>query len=155
MTSGRRNRALCALLLMLLVLTGCGQKTPPALPDVYAALESAASLPPMTMLDADELSDYIGIDDTLCSSVQAHAAQDGLVVDAVMLFTARDEKSAQSIEAQLSDYLDYRKREMRDYLPEQYAVLERAVLRRDGVQVALLISPQVDALVQAYEKAIR
>jgi len=31
---------------------------------------------------------------------------------------------------------------------------ERAVLRRDGMQVALLISPQVDALVQAYEKAI-
>ena len=155
MTSGRRNRALCALLLMLVVLTGCGQKTPPALPDVYQALESAASLPPMTMLDADELSDYIGIDDTLYSSVQAHAAQDALVVDAVMLFTARDEKSAQSIEAQLSDYLDYRKREMRDYLPEQYAVLERAVLRRGGVQVALLISPQVDALVQAYEKAIR
>lgn len=79
-------------------------------------------------------------------------ALDGYFTGAV--FAAKDDDSAKTIEARLNDFLSYRRQEMRDYLPEQYAVLQRAVLRRDGLNVALLVTKDIDKLGQAYQAAL-
>lgn len=160
MVNGRRSRlgALALLIALSALLAGCGPSGPAdaAAPDaLYAAATRGVALPDMAAIDSEELYDYVGIAPDLYTACCARAARDALVVDAVMLFTAADAERAKTIEAILGDYLAYRRAEMRDYLPRQYAVLEHAVLRRDGLRVALIISPEAERMDAAYGRALQ
>ena len=44
---------------------------------------------------------------------------------------------------------------MKDYLPKEYAVLQKCKVERDGNFVALIVSPQYKTLEQIYQKALK
>ncbi len=160
--NGRRKPAVLLLIVALaLAVTGC-QPAAPEVPEVpahsaqtlYDLAVKDADLPDMLIMPPEELADYVGIEPALYASAWAATAADALRADAVMVLVAADTDSAQAIEARLSDYLSYRKTEMRDYLPQQFAVLEQAVLRRDGLHVALFVSPASESMSSAYQAAL-
>ncbi len=157
MNGRRKPMAVAALLVALVVLSGCrsaASVVPEDAAVLYEAVENAGVLPDMQKLPPEDVQDYVGIAPDTYTSACAATARDALLADAVMVFAAKDDDSAKTIEARLNDFLSYRRQEMRDYLPEQYAVLQRAVLRRDGLNVALLVTRDIEKLNLAYQAAL-
>lgn len=139
------------LALGLLLLTGCGQpQKTKDLAQVYQQMEGTGHLPTMIALDAEEALNLIGLEtDTMAQSV-VMLSQNSLLADEVILLETRDKAAADKAYQLLEGRMKAKADEARAYSPEQYAIINKGILKQDGLVLLLLVSPEVDALYAVY-----
>ena len=139
--------------LMMLGASACGGKQAAADLDVKAVMEDMLAKHPiengMELGESDMLNFY-GIPAEDMEAFAADLAADGITANEIVLVKAKDEDSAKTVESKLQSRLDARRNEFNNYLPDQYAIVEKSEVKRDGVYVRLIISPQQDELVELY-----
>ncbi len=121
---------------------------------LYDTITRGAALPDMVTLDSASVEDYYGISQEMYTDYVCYAATDGLLADEVMLIRAKDQAVGKQISALLADHLVYRQNEMRDYLPEQYALLQDATLAEKDLVIALIVSSDGQKINSAFQKAL-
>lgn len=138
---------------MLLGVSACGGKQATADMDVKAVMADMLAKYPiqdgMELSESDMLNFY-GIQAEDMEAFAADLASDGITANEIVLVKAKDEDSAKNVETKLQSRLDARRNELNGYLPDQYAIVEKSEVKRDGVYVRLIISPQQDELVDLY-----
>lgn len=91
----------------------------------------------MIQLPRTDLEDVIGID--LADLTDAVYLQDeGMGGNEALVVRAADEKAAERIAALLEGYLEQRRKETRNYVPEAYQLLEKAKVERKNLTIVLL-----------------
>lgn len=150
-------KKLIALILaaaMILGMTACGgsEESAAASVDLNAIYtEYQNTLPEMMVLDETTMLNFLGIQAADCTQVVAAVCANGLRTDEVWLIEAKDEAALERI-AQLADTrLAAKADETISYSPDQYAVVEKAVVISNGLYFALLVSPDVDTLKATFE----
>ena len=138
------KKMICLLLalLMLLTLTGCGGGD--AAPAASTASLPLADLVKQVMgeehglnaLPKSDLEDILGIDPA--DHTAAVYLQDEMAGRELLMLRAGDEEAAGRIKEMLTGYLEQRRKETRNYLPEAYKLLENAVVTVKGRTVLLL-----------------
>lgn len=159
----KKIMTLVLALLLTMGLAACGaaetseQTTAPAakelnMASVYEKLTSAATLPEMLQLQDDMMLDYCGIDPAKTKQAVVQICADSLRTDEIWLLEATDEAAAKELANAANERLRKKGEESITYSPEQYAVVEKAKLIQTGNYVALIVSPDVDALVAAFNR---
>lgn len=145
------------MLLCLLTLTACSPtpavKGPTILPvhESYQKLEGLGILPPMVEVPEDMVLDFYGIAPEWYSQAVFMVSEDSLLADEVVLISAKDDKSVKEIEAMLTSRLDFKAEEARSYSPQQFDIIKKGWLVAQGLDIALLVSPQADSLLAAWQ----
>ena len=155
--SGMRKRLLPLLLLLALLLPGCGSKGAQTadLQRVYDEAVSLADSPEMLLLNEQRVKNYYGIDPAACRQCILAVSDDGLRVDEIWLIEAADEKAAEALLATARSRIEQVCAEQENYLPDQYAVAKNAQALRIGRSVALFISPNAKEMAQLFTKAFQ
>jgi len=117
---------------------------------VYEKMTQAAQLPEMMELDADQLLDFYGIKAEYVKKAVVVVCKNSLRVDEIWVIEAADSAAAQEVEKKAKDRIAYRDEETVSYSPEQNAVVKKAQILRQGNYIALIVSPDVEALAQAF-----
>jgi len=145
---------LVSLLAIALLLGGCGGRPAPGQPvsltDVYRQMEEQVGLPLMLEMTPELALDFYGIDTARCAQWVLRLAQDSLTADEVLLIEARDAAAAEEIHGYLQGRMEAKAAEAITYSPEQYAIIRRGHLLRDGLYLALIVSPDAEALLKVY-----
>ncbi len=156
--------ALCLSLVMALSLAACqsvgggtttdgaGTPAPMDMKSVYTALGKAAALPEMLELDESLMLDYCGIRSEDVNQVVVVICADSLRTDEIWLVEAVDGDAAERITGLANSRLKKKGEESITYSPEQYAVVEKAELLQYGNYIALIVSPDVQTLAQAFRQ---
>lgn len=153
----KRICTVCSLVLcLLLAMTACsgGSSGSGKTVDVKAAMEEIRS--------TYEFTDVMDVTDNMLMSTYGIEADDvksyAGIVDAsgiraaeVMLVEAKDADSAERVRAALQTRLDNRRAQMKDYLPEVYATLEKSKVSVSGNYVALICDENQDKILSLYE----
>lgn len=140
------------ILLLVFLLCACGRPAETRTPEeMYTAIAEAAELEDMVPLTADELLALTGIEPAQYTSAVAYQSLTGVRPDEVILLCAVDRSAADDLEAKLATRLAYKQKAAELYLTEYQSILRQAVVRRDGLTVALIAVEQMDAAVKAYE----
>lgn len=141
-------------LLMLLGVSACGGgKQAAADLDVKAVMADMLAKYPIQdgmELNESDMLNFYGIQAEDMEAFAADLAADGITANEIVLVKAKDEDSAKNVETKLQSRLDARRNELNGYLPDQYEIVEKSEVKRDGVYVRLIISPQQDQLVELY-----
>lgn len=158
---------------MLLCLVGCGKKAPaetqtdagdalsteqteakePAnMEKIYESM--AAQMPEMLLMDETTMLNFCGIQAEDCVQVVAAICADGLITDEVWLIEAKDQAALDRLKALAETRLQMKGEESITYSPEQYAVVQEAKLLTNGLYMALIVSPDVDALEEIFLGAV-
>ena len=149
-----RNLTLASLAaLLLLMVTACNGQQKTADLDVKAVMADMLEQYPIQdgmELSESDLLNFYGIQAEQVDDFAASLAADGITANEIVLVKAKDEDSAAEVETKLQNRLDARRNELNGYLPDQYEIVEKSEVKRDGVYVRLIISPQQDALVELY-----
>ena len=146
------RKIICAglLLLTILLLPGCGENASEVkaydFSKIYPAMTEINDMPDMLLLPADKAELLYGIDPDICIQEFLAICQDSLRADEIWLIEAVDNNSAGRIEEYAKMHIDQKSKELKNYLPDQYNVMQKAKLIRNGNYVILLISPAVDEL---------
>lgn len=151
------KKTICLLLALslLLCLTACGgQKEEAASIDVNALYESYSQyLPEMFYPDEDTLLNFLGIKTEDCAQYKVAVCAEGMRADEVWLIEARDEAALETLRQLAQTRIQAKLDETVSYVPDQYVIVEQAELVVHGLYLALLISPDVDALKAGFEAA--
>lgn len=143
------------LILALVCLTACGGDTAvDAAPDMQQVYDSYSSyLPEMVILDDSSMMNLYGVDSSKCNQAIIATCSDGLRSDEIWLVEAVDDVTAAEILSLAQGRIEREAEETKNYAPEQYAVVEKAQAFSDGNCVVMIISPDVETLVELYNNA--
>jgi len=153
-------KKVCSLILALalvLSMAACGGKTEEvASVDVNALYESYSQyMPDMFFPDEDTMMNFLGISVEDCVQYQVAICAEGMRSDEVWLIEAKDAASLEALQQLAQTRIEAKLDETVSYAPDQYVVVEKAVVLTEGNYLALLISPEVDALKAGFEAAFQ
>ena len=140
---------------LLLSLAACGGKKEEAVSlDVDALFESYSQyLPDMFYPDEATMLNFLGINVEDCIRYKVAICAEGMRSDEVWLIEAKDEAALETLRQLAQTRIESKLEETVSYAPDQYVVVEKAQILTNGLYLALLISPDVDALKAGFEAA--
>lgn len=159
----KRLFAMILAVVMLLSLVGCGsdineETQPETLPQeslapadmekIYEAM--AEKMPEMIRMDETTMLNFCGIQAQDCVQVVAAICADGLITDEVWLIEAKDEAALERLKTLAESRLQMKGEESITYSPEQYEVVQKAQVLTNGLYMALIVSPDVEALAEIF-----
>lgn len=158
------KRMFALVLALMLMLTACGGNTettgkapatvnPMNLAEVYTTITKDVTMPEMIALDAGLMLDFCGIKEEYYTQAQVYICGDSLRADEIWLIEAKDEAALEQLKTLAQARLDQKDAESITYSPEQNAIVKKAVTIVAGNYLAVLVSPDVDALAAAYKTA--
>lgn len=163
----RRLIAMVLAASMLLCLCGCKADTPEETQAPVVTQESgapvnmeliyeeiASRMPEMILMDETTMLNFCGIQADDCVQVVAAICADGLITDEVWLIEAKDAAALEKLKSLAETRLQMKGEESITYSPEQYAVVQEAKIITDGMYMALIVSPDVDALAEIFLNSI-
>ena len=152
----RISLLLLALLTASFLWTGCSKPAPKEadLPSVMDAMKKKITNTQMMDLSADDLMPNYGIAEQDVQQFAARVDSTGTKGDEILLLEGTDGAAAGRIEEKLNARYRQKEIEMKDYLPEEYAMLKKCSVERSGNYVALIVSPQAGDLENIYRDAL-
>lgn len=148
--------SLILALALLMSMSACGGKNETASVDLKALYESYSQyMPDMFFPDEDTMMNFLGIDTKDCVQYQIAICAEGMRADEVWLMEAKNASSLENLRQLAETRVEAKKDETVSYAPDQYVVVEKAVILTQGNYLALLISPDVDALKAGFESAFQ
>lgn len=165
----RVKTLIAVLTLAALILTGCAASqssqnapaettataTEPVAPDFEKVYEEMTDkLPEMILLDDATKQTYCGINKEDCLQALVAVNLNGLETDEIWLIEAKDEKTMDDLEAAAQLRLKMKAEETETYAPAQYEVVKKAQLIREGRFLALIVTPEAEALAGTFRTAI-
>lgn len=148
----RHGCAAALAALVLLLLPGCGEEKelpPPA--ELLAAIQEEVALPAMIDVAATDLEALTGIGPDAYDSAVCYLPAEGIAPEELIIVLARDDQAAEEVQRLLEARLDYKLRSVQVYLTEYQPMVQAGVVRRDGLTVSLIVSQQVEDIVQVYD----
>ena len=141
----KKEFVIVALLTAMLLLTGCGNHAQTGASTGKAALslrdavnEAASDAAGLVALTKEDLSDIMGIEpEDYLEAVYLQSAD--LSGREIVAFRAKDAEGAKRIAQQLETYLEQRRKETRDYLPDAYKLLTDARVESKRLTIALFV----------------
>ena len=140
---------------LILSLAACGGKQEEAVSlDLDALFESYSQyLPDMFYPDEATMLNFLGITVEDCTRYKVAICAEGMRSDEVWLIEAKDEAALETLRQLAQTRIESKLEETVSYAPDQYVVVEKAQILTNGLYLALLISPDVDALKAGFEAA--
>ena len=143
---------------LILSLAACGASQEPAAKsvDLNAIYEGYADiLPEMMVLDETTMLNFLGINAEDCARYKVAICSEGMRADEVWLIEAKDAASLEKLQQLAQTRIEAKLDETISYVPDQYVIVEKAEVLVNGMYLALLISPDVDALKAGFEAAFQ
>lgn len=128
---------------------GQGGKLDPAA--VYAAIRDEIQMPEMMEVPESILLDYYGIDSADFDSAVFYMCVDSLKADEIVIVSAVDQGASARLESLLQARLKSKADQAEGYSPEQFAVIQKCAVRRDGLTVAMIVSPDAARMTEIYQ----
>lgn len=142
-----------SLSLLLAGCTGQGQsqgsvtEAPAA---IYKSISETVAMPELMAVPEDLILDFYGLAKEDYSDAVFYISVDNLRADEIVIVKAVDEGAAARVKTILENRLQSKKDQAEGYSPEQFAIIEKCGVRVDGLTVAMLVSPDIDAINKVY-----
>ncbi|MEF2837624.1 MAG: DUF4358 domain-containing protein [Oscillospiraceae bacterium] len=153
------KKVISLILAMALVLSlaACGGKKEEAVSlDIDALFESYTQyMPDMFYPDEATMLNFLGINVEDCAKYKVAICAEGMRSDEIWLIEAKDKAALETLRQLAETRIQSKLEETVSYAPDQYVVVEKAQLLTNGLYLALIISPDVDAMKDGFEAAFQ
>ena len=120
--------------------------------DLYSQIVSDVSLPEMVDISEDYLEFTLGIPREDYESAVYYANSDGTAPDEIVIIRANDEACAVSIYDKLEKRLEYKKESYKNYLTEYLPIVQKGIVRKDGLTVSLIITEEAERISKIFDR---
>ena len=135
--------------------SSCSSNPDVNLNEVMGEMEKQESLSGMMVLDASDLTDLYGISPDDVEQFEGRILSDGIHPDEIVLIKAKNPQAAARIQDALTSRWESKGNEAKDYNPDGYALIQNCEVRMDGNYVAMIVSPDYEALNSTYDRFIK
>lgn len=148
----KRLFALFFAVAVVLLIGGCSgnEEKNVSLPKVMSDIKQKITNTQMMDLAESDLMPNYGISSNDVKQFSVYTDSTGAKGDEIILMQGKDSQAVLRIKEKLESRYRQKETEMKDYLPQEYAMLKKCRVRQDGSYVSLIVSPQQDELQKIY-----
>ncbi|MFM1654205.1 DUF4358 domain-containing protein [Brevibacillus sp. B_LB10_24] len=151
--------AFIAFALMSAVVAGCSGKAEEArnitVQEVGEKISQAVPLDEMKRGDGDKLQKLYHINAEEVEDFLLYLAPSNVKADEVLVVKVKDANQAEEINDSIMKRVDAQEKKFRDYLPDEYAFIENHIVKTKGNYILFAVSPDVDQIETAFDKALK
>lgn len=145
---------LAAIVLLFSACSRGGGAKSADLAGVMADMKEKLTNTEMMDLSKEDLMPDYGIDPDDVKQFAVYIDSTGTKGDEIVLTEGKDDAAASRIQEKLEARYKQKEVEMKDYLPEEFAVLKECKVERKGNYVSMIVSPQHEELEKIYGGAV-
>ena len=169
MRTGKSIKAMAAFLTAALLFTGCsGKTTSPDVPsepsgseqtaksvqEIYQEIEQTVSLKSPQCMDEDFILNYYDIDTAELEEYVFSMSEDAAQAETIILMKVKNPEDLEIFADCLQTIVDDKKSEMEDYIPEQFAIVEKSRVQTRDNYLWLVISDNADEITDIIESGL-
>ncbi|MDO4831448.1 MAG: DUF4358 domain-containing protein [Clostridia bacterium] len=154
----RSTLALALIGVFAVLFTACssGGKTPAVSDIVTAITEKYPMSDAMIKIDDETtITNTIGIEKADYTDIAVYVNNSGLDQDEIIIVKATDADAAKRITEVLNNQLTGKMNSTKNYLPEQYEIVEKCKVVQEGDYLSLIISPDADAMNEIFKAQLK
>lgn len=161
--NSRKSKVTLLTLLLLLVfavgsLYGCSSKKTaknPSVDEIVSKVKSSTDISQMPEIDAEKLKMLYGIDAADLEGFKVYIAPSNIKADELAVIKVKDEKKVAEIKDKVAKRVENQSASFKDYLPEEYSLIQNHVLKTQGNYVFLTISKDAEKIETAFDEAFK
>ncbi|MGG2480874.1 MULTISPECIES: DUF4358 domain-containing protein [Brevibacillus] len=151
--------SMIACIVALSALTGCsGQNTEEsqlAAAEIGDRIKQAVHLDDMKAGDAKKLQKLYKLGEEEVEDFILYTAPTNVRADEVAVLIAKDDSQAESIKAKIAERIEEQGKKFKDYVPDEYFLLEKHVLKTKGRYILLAVSKEAEKIESAFDEALK
>ena len=129
-------------------------KTALPIADIYKEIGQKVALKSPECMDDEFISNYYGIDAATLEEYVFSISEDAAQAETIIIMKVKDSKDLEDIAECLRTVVDEKKNEMENYIPEQFAIVEKSKVVTKDNYVWLVISENADAVTDIIESGL-
>ena len=130
------------------------EKTAKSVQEIYQEIEQTVSLKSPQCMDEDFILNYYGIDTAGLEEYVFSMSEDAAQAETVILMKVNDPEDLETFADCLQTIVDDKKSEMEDYIPEQFAIVEKSRVQTRDSYLWLVISDNADEITDIIESGL-
>lgn len=123
--------------------------------EIYEEIGRNVSLISPVEMSESFLSNYYGIDPEQLAEFVFSMSEEATSAETVALMKVKQEEDTERIAEALQVVVEEKRGEMENYLPEQFEIVNRSAVKKEGPYVWLVISEQEEAISRIIEDHIQ
>lgn len=151
----KTNLKIVVMMTVLLVFAlstaaGCSSPKPavknPSVQEISEEIKQAVDISGMREGDRGQLEKLYGIDADELEGFALYTAPSNIKADEIAVLKASDPGNVESIKNKISKRLENKADSFRDYLPEEYFLIEKHVLKTHGNYILFVVSKDAEKI---------
>lgn len=159
----RKSKVTLLTLLLLLIfavgsLYGCSSKKStknPSIDEILAKVKGATDISQMPEIDGEKLKMLYDIDAADLEGFKVYIAPSNIKADELAIIKVKDQKKVDEIKNKVAKRVENQGASFKDYLPEEYSLIQNHVLKTQGNYVFLTISKDAEKIEAAFDEAFK
>lgn len=126
-----------------------------ALPDIYTEIQGKVVLYSPIEFDDEFLMNYYGIDASLLEEYVFSMSEDATSAETIVLMKVKEIGDVENLKSALQVVVDEKRNEMENYLPEQFAIVDKAQVEAQDNYIWLVISENENEIKKIIEDGLK
>lgn len=164
MHTNKYAKTMAVLLCAAALFAGCSDNAAPAdgqtvqtaktISEIYQEIEQSVSLQSPQCMDEDFILNYYDIDTASLEEYVFSMSEDAAQAEMIIIMKVKSTEDLNTYADGLQTIVEDKKEEMEDYIPEQYAIVEKSRLQTKDPYLWLVISENADEIVDIIENGL-
>ena len=122
--------------------------------ELYEEIQQKVSLQSPQCMDEEFISNYYGIDVSILEEYVFSMSEDAAQAETIIILKVKDAGDLEGLTDCLQTIVEEKKNEMENYIPEQFAIVEKSEVRSEGNYIWLIISDNADEIADIVESGL-
>lgn len=150
-----------AIFMLMAGITGCASKSSDkntasiSTSEISDEIKKAADISDMKTADASKLRKLYGINSDELDNFVLYTAPTNIRADEIAILKVKESGNVDSIKDKISKRIDDKSQSFKNYLPLQYSLIEKHVLKSKGNFIIFVVSKDSDKIEDAFDKAVK
>lgn len=177
MHTGKSLKIMAALFAAALLFAGCSDKTKSpdttdapsgseetapseneaaakSVAEIYQEIEQTVSLKSPQSMDEDFILNYYDIDTTTLEEYVFSMSEDAAQAETIILMKVKNPEDLETFADSLQTIVEDKKNEMENYIPEQFAIVEKSKVQTKDTYIWLVISENADEIIDIIQSGL-
>lgn len=134
--------------------TGKSKTAEVSVSQVIDKVKQSEDISKMQECNAEKLKKLYGIDSETLSGFALYTAASNIKADELLVIKVKDTKDIDAIKSKISERIEKQAQSFKDYLPDEYSIIEKHVLKDKGEFILFDISKDSDKVEASFDAVL-
>lgn len=145
------------MVIILTLLTGCSSKDTtskePSIDEIDQNINDDVDISNMVESDSDKLEKLYDIDIDKVENFKLYTAKTNIEANELLILKVKNEEDIGDIKEDINDRIESQTNSFKDYLPDEYFLIEKHVLKSNGNYIIFIICEEAEKIESLFDKS--